>query len=245
MVVDAVRPRPASEVTGPHAETLALAQAALEGGRLEDTHRQALSVLEPGDAGPAAESRAHHLLGWVALKEGKGRAALDHFSQVHGRPVETHALAAAFSLVGDEPRAVTFWEMAWREGASRTVLHEFAGSLIRLGRVSEALRLPGLEPALAFTCAERVLFIRGAYSEAAQLGEEALKHVPDATLAYDAACAFARARHVSDAMRLLRRASELGFRDADYAASDEDLAPLHGHPAFESWLTELRESLAS
>jgi hypothetical protein len=47
---------------------------------------------------------------------------------------------------------------------------------------------------------------------------------------------------VRDALRLLERARELGFRDAAYAASDEDLAPLHGLPAFESWLTALRQS---
>jgi Zn-dependent protease len=246
MMVDAFRATPGDEMTGPHAQTLAQARAALDAGQLEDARRLGVSVLEASEpAGQDAESRAHHLLGWVALKEGKGRTALDHFSQVHRRPVEPHALAAAFSLIGDDGRAVGYWELAWREGGNRTVLHEFAGTLIRLGKVNEALRLPGVEPAAAFTCAERVLFIRGAYSEAAALGEQALQHAPDATIAYDAACAFARARNVSDAVRLLRRASALGFRDAAYAASDEDLAPLHGHPAFESWLTELRESPAS
>jgi hypothetical protein len=147
--------------------------------------------------------------------------------------------------VGDDARAVTLWEMAWRETGDRTVMHEFAGCLIRLGKVQAALRLPGVDVAGAFTCAERVLFIRGAYSEAAAVGEEALRHVPDARIAYDAACAFARARNAADAVRLLRRASELGYRDAAYAASDEDLAPLHGHPGFEEWLAELRQSAAS
>lgn len=232
-------------VKGPHAETLAQAQAAMAEGRMDDARRLGLSVLDANDVPAEARGRAHYLLGWVALKEGKGRPALDHFSQVHGQNVEAHALAAAFSLVGDDARAVTLWEMAWRETGDRTVMHEFAGCLIRLGKVQAALRLPGVEPAGAFTCAERVLFIRGAYSEAAAVGEEALRHVPDPRIAYDAACAFARARNEADAVRLLRRASELGYRDAAYAASDEDLAPLHGHPGFEEWLAELRQSAAS
>jgi len=245
-LVAGVRQPSGGEVKGPHAQTLAQAGEAMVAGQLDEARRLALSVLEAGEpAGPDAESRAHHLLGWVALKEGKGRAALDHFSQVQRQQVERHAVAAAFSLVGDDARAVTLWEMAWRETNDRTVLHEFAGALIRLGKVPAALRLPGVDPAGAFTCAERTLFIRGAYSEAASVGEQALQYAPNPDIAYDAACAFARARMLSDAVRLLRRASELGFKDAEYAASDEDLAALHGHPAFEEWLTELRLSQAS
>ncbi len=234
------------EAQSPLAQVLQQAQEALSKTELQEARRLASSVLEGGPAlTPDLASRAHYLLGWVALKEGQGRAALDHFSQVQRQPVETHALAAAFSLVGDETRALPLWEMAWRDTGDRTVMHEYAGSLIRAGKEAQALRLPGVNPADAFSCAERVLFIRGAYSEAAAMGEAALAHAPNPTIAYDAACAFARAQNVTDAVRLLHRARDLGFRDGAYAASDEDLAPLHGHPAFEAWLTDLRQSASS
>jgi Zn-dependent protease len=234
-------------LTGPLAEKLREAKLALDAGRLDDARRLGTSVLEAeeGLTVPLA-SHAHYLLGWVALKESQGRAALDHFSQVQGvPPVEPHAVAAACSLVGDDARAVGWWEQAWKMSANRTVLHEYAGTLVRLSREQEALRLPGVDPAAAYACAQSVLFNRGAYSEAAAVGEAALQRAPSATLAYDAACAYARARNVPDAVRMLHRASELGFKDGDYAASDADLAPLHGHPAFEAWLTELRQSAAS
>lgn len=236
----------AAKLRGPLAEKLREAQAALRDGRLDDARRLGAQVLET-EAGltPQLTSHAHHLLGWVALKEGHGRPALDHFSQVQGMPVEPHAVAAAFSLVGDDVRAVEWWKQAWQTSSDRTVMHEYAGTLIRMGREQDALRLPGLDPAAAYTCAERVLFIRGAYSEAAAVGEAALRHAPNATIAYDAACAHARARNAPEAMRMLRRATELGFNDGAYAASDADLAPLHGHPEFEAWLTELRQSAAS
>jgi Zn-dependent protease/tetratricopeptide (TPR) repeat protein len=240
-----VRGPEAEAVPGDHplAQALREAQAALKEGRLDEARRLGLLLLESEPAaGPALRSRAHHLLGWVCLKEGRGRPALDHFAQVSGQLVEPHALAAAFSLVGDDARAVALWEHAWRESKDSTVLHEWAGSLIRAERTAEALRLPGVDPAAAFACAERVLFIRGAYSEAAQVSEAALAHAPRADIAYDAACAYARAHNVRDALRLLERASELGYRDADYAASDEDLAPLHGQPGFEQWLARLRQS---
>jgi Zn-dependent protease len=237
----------AGAMEGALAGKLREAKVALDAGRLDDARRLGSAVLEGGEEGltPQLASHAHHLLGWVALKQGQGRPALDHFSQVQGLPVEPHAVAAAFSLVGDDGRAVDWWRQAWQVSSDRTVMHEYGGTLIRLGRTEEALKLPSVDPAAAFSCAERVLFIRGAYSEAAAVGEAALKYSPNATLAYDSACAYARARNVPDALRMLRRASELGFRDGPYAASDEDLAPLHGHPDFEAWLTELRQSAAS
>ncbi|WP_141592883.1 MULTISPECIES: M50 family metallopeptidase [unclassified Myxococcus] len=248
VVAEALRNGQAQSVPleGPLAEKLREARAALDAGRMDEARRLGASVLEANEGlTPRVASHAHHLMGWIALKEGQGRQALDHFSQVQGLPVEPHAVAASFSLVGDDARAVEWWKQAWQSSSDRTVMHEYAGTLIRMGRESEALKLPGLDPEAAFSCAERVLFIRGAYSEAAAVGEAALHHAPSATLAYDAACAHARARNVPDAMRLLRRATELGFTDGAYAASDEDLAPLHGYPAFEEWLTELRQSAAS
>jgi hypothetical protein len=251
VVADALRGGGGGEkdgaLEGALAEKLREAKVALDAGRLDDARRLAAVVLEGGEEKltPQLASHAHHLLGWVALKQGQGRPALDHFSQVQGLPVEPHAVAAAFSLVGDDGRSVDWWRQAWQMSSDRTVMHEYGGTLIRLGRTDEALKLPGVDPAAAFSCAERVLFIRGAYSEAAAVGEAALRYSPSATLAYDSACAYARARSVTDALRMLRRASELGFRDGAYAASDEDLAPLHGHPEFEAWLTELRQSAAS
>ncbi|WP_342376245.1 site-2 protease family protein [Myxococcus stipitatus] len=235
-----------SPLESPLVAKLREAKIALDAGRLEDARRLGGLVLEGGESlSPEMASHTHHLLGWVALKEGHGRQALDHFSQVQGRQVEPHAVAAAFSLVGDDARALDWWKQAWQMSSDRTVMHEYAGTLIRLGRTEEAMKLPNVEAAAAFSCAERVLFIRGVYSEAAAVGEAALQYAPSASIAYDAACAFARARNVPDAVRMLRRASELGFKDKAYAASDSDLSALHGQPAFEEWLTELGQSAAS
>ncbi|MFL5318618.1 MAG: M50 family metallopeptidase [Myxococcaceae bacterium] len=228
-----------------HPSELAYKQAVDEyqAGRLDrakDLGEKALSL----DMTPALRARFHYMLGWIAVKAGEGRIALDHFSQVQGQKVEPQALGAAFSLIGDEGRALPLWELAYRETQDPTILHEWAGSLIRAGRDSDARRIHGVEMATAYRCAERLLFIRGEFQQAAEVGLKGLDERPSANTAYDVACAFARAGDKEAAIRLLQRAMELGFRDAEYASSDSDLTSLHGHPAFTALLNALRKNAA-
>ena len=211
-------------------------------GQLEPAKQLGEQALEAATSDPKLRSRIHHLLGWIAIKQGDGDAALSHFSQVDGEAIEPQALAAAFSLVGDEARAIPLWERAYGQTHDATVLHEWAGALIRDNRMDDARRLPGVDMSLAYTCAERVLFIRGNFAEAARVGLLALEENPKAETAYDTACALARAGDVEGALRLLDRAAELGFRRKAVAAADPDLAPLHADPRFQSWLTRLGNS---
>jgi tetratricopeptide (TPR) repeat protein len=220
------------------------AQTLYRQGQLPSAKQVAEQALEAASSQPRLRSQIHHLLGWIAVKEGNGRAALDHFSQIQGRSVEPHALAAAFSLIGDEERALPLWELAYRESRDTTILHEWAGTLIRAGRVEQARKLPGVDMALAYTCAERVLFIRGEFTTAAQIGVAALEENPSADRAYDVACAMARAGDTQGALRLLERAAELGFQKVTVAASDPDLASLHTEPRFQAWLSQLQNSVA-
>lgn len=225
----------------PSGTLLLQARAAYETGKLDEARRDAQAVLET-DAPPQAAANAHHLLGWIALKEGQGREALDHFSQMNRQPVENHALAAAFSLIGDDLRALALWELAFRETGDRTVLHEWAGALIRQGRTEDARRLPGVDMAAAFACAQRVLFIRQELAAAARVGEDAMREKPSAQTAYDTACAFARLGKVDEALRHLEQANTLGFTDGDYASKDPDLERVRSDPRFIAWLARLKES---
>lgn len=207
--------------------------------------RESAEALAAQDTSPPVRSRAHHLLGWIALKEGEGRRALDHFSQVQGRGVEKQALAAAFSLVGDDARALPLWQQAYESSRDPTILHEWAGALLRTGQVEQASRLPGVDLGKAYACAERVAFLRGNFTRAAELGLAALDRHPSAEAAYDVACALARAGELDRAVLVLERARDLGFRDAEYARTDADLAALHGHPGFERWLAALGKSASA
>jgi Zn-dependent protease len=233
-----------TEPDRPPPPQLAEAESLFRAGKL-DAARDLASELLRGDPPVGVRSGVHHLLGWVALKEGEGRRALDEFSQVQGRPIEPQAVAAAFSLVGDDARAIPLWEQAARQSRDPTILHEWAGALIRQGNVPAASALPGVDLATAYERAERVAFLRGAYSEAARFGEESLARRPSAARSYDVACAYARAGDVRRAMALLARARELGYSDREAAASDPDLAPLAREPGFQEWLASLGKSAAS
>ena len=233
-----------TEGGGPAPPQLLEAEARFRAGDLDRARALASALLE-GDLPVATHSRIHHLLGWVALKEGDGRHALDEFSQVQGGPVEPQAVAAAFSLIGDDERAIPLWEQAARQSRDPTILHEWAGALIRRGDAQAAAAIPGVDLGTAFERAERVAFLRGAYSEAARFGEESLGRRPSAARAYEVACAYARAGDVRRAMALLLRARELGYSDREAAASDPDLVSLAGEPAFQEWLNSLGKSAAS
>jgi Zn-dependent protease len=217
------------------------ARAHLGKGELIEAWRKAKAVVDQQGLSAAVRSRAEHLLGWIALKEGKGRLALDHFSLVSGQRVEREALAAAFSLIGDDMRALPLWELAYREGPNATLLHEWAGTLLRLGRVDEAKRLKSLDLAAAYNFAERVFFLREQYGLAKEAGQTAFELSPSPQRAYDVACACARSGEREEALAWLDKASGLGFSDVAQAERDPDLAPLRG-PGFDAWRHRLQES---
>src|SRR5450432_2025348 len=129
-------------------------------------------------------SRLHLLAGWVSLKLGEGRRALDHFSMAPGAQVPPHALAAAFSLIGDDVRALPLWQAAAAKTPDATLLHELAGTLIRLGREREALALPGVKVTPAYECAEGVLVVRGDFAGAARVLEASNGAEPTVGKAY-------------------------------------------------------------
>lgn len=244
MLMRALRGEPVEAPRHPYDLAFDKAKKHYREGELDRARGVAEQLLVAADPepSPTLKSQAHHLLGWIELKEGRGRGALEHFAGVQHQRMESHALAAAFSLVGDDEKALSLWELAWKETRDRTVLHEYAGVLLRTRSEAEAARLPGVDLALAYTCAVRVLSIRGDFGQAGQLADQGSSQMPHFQLAYDGACALARAGDLDGALRLLERAAAHGFKDWDYAASDADLERLHRDARFPSFLARVRES---
>lgn len=230
---------PADAPESPNEQALTRAETLFREGKL-DQARGLCEQLLAQELQASQQARAHHVLGWVELKEGHGREALNHFGRVQSMSVAPEALAAAFSLVGDEERAVPLWHMAATTSNNPTLRHELAGALIRAGRVADARRLPDVRMSTAWTAAERVWTLRGELEKAATAAEEAFQAEPSAPLAYDAACAWARAGQAPAAMRMLQLASQNGFKDLHHALGDPDLESLQQTPDFRAWVEELK-----
>ncbi len=62
----------------------------------------------------------------------------------------------------------------------------------------------------------------------------------NATAHYNLACSLALSRRKADALRTLRHAVHLGYRDFDWMEQDPDLEPLKNHPEFVALLEQLK-----
>src|SRR5476649_2172680 len=109
---------------------------------------------------------------------------------------------------------ITFYESVLRRDPRYADVVEILGGLyIKVGRVTDGLRM------------DRKL----------------VKLQPDnATAHYNLACSLALVKRKADALRSLRRAIELGYRDREWMAEDPDLAGLKTSPAFQALLVELK-----
>ncbi|MBL8956404.1 MAG: peptidase M50 [Myxococcaceae bacterium] len=223
----------------PLEEAFAHAEGLYRDDNVEEAERVARPLLS-ADLQPELRSHVHVLLGWVSLKRGRGRAALDHFSQSPGAQVPPQALAAAFSLIGDDVRAAPLWEQAAQATKDPTLIHEYSGALIRLGRLADVRRLPNLHLPAAWQAAERVYLARDDFEGAARIAEARFAAEPSAATAYTAACRWAQAQKPDDAMRLLAAAAQHGFDDLARALSDEALSPLRAHAGYIAFLEGLR-----
>ncbi len=217
------------------------AQTKYKEGKLEEAGGLLKTVGEQ-DLQPQLRARVHDLLGWVAVKRGEGRAALDHFAQVQGLTVAPQALAAAFSLIGDEARALPLWEKAAKATKDPTLLHEWAGSMIRDGNPTQARGISGVNLALAHAAAARTWFVRGKHAEAAEANEASFREEPNSERAYDAACAWALAGRPDDALRMLELAAKAGVVRAEKARWDPELVSLRTDARFVAWLKDLETS---
>jgi tetratricopeptide (TPR) repeat protein len=62
------------------------------------------------------------------------------------------------------------------------------------------------------------------------------------TAHYNLACSLALSRRKADALRTLRQAVQLGYRDFDWMEQDPDLEVLKTHPEFMALLAQLKPS---
>ncbi|MEY2881650.1 MAG: hypothetical protein RLZZ15_4030, partial [Verrucomicrobiota bacterium] len=109
---------------------------------------------------------------------------------------------------------IAFYESILRRDAGYTDVIELLGGLYtKQGRIADGLKMD-----------RRLVRLQPA----------------NATAHYNLACSLALSRRPADALRVLRQAITLGYRDREWMAQDPDLAELKTHPAFVALVAELK-----
>ena len=82
---------------------------------------------------------------------------------------------------------------------------------------------------------------QGRIADGLKMDRKLVKLQPqNATAHYNLACSLALSKRKTDALRELREAVQLGYRDFDWMQQDPDLDALKNHPEFHALLTALK-----
>jgi len=84
-----------------------------------------------------------------------------------------------------------------------------------------------------------IFTVKGRYSDGLQIDKKLVQLRPsDALVHYNLACSFALLKRPDQALKALRRAVELGYRDFRYMREDRDLEAIRHDPRFRQLLRE-------
>jgi hypothetical protein len=96
-------------------------------------------------------------------------------------------------------------------------------------------------------CTEVIEILGGIYTKVGRIADglrmdrKLVRLQPDnPTAHYNLACSLALSRRNSDALRALRRAVVLGYRDLEWMSQDPDLQGLKDNPGFEAIVEKLK-----
>jgi Zn-dependent protease len=168
----------------------------------------------------------------------------DRLQAVYG-----HA-ALVRSLTGFEkdqlPRAIHVMEYSYATKPSPDLNFTLANALMIAGRFQDAGSLIARQQnhqyaAAAYKALQVAAFHSGDYSLSADAGRQAFERTKEPGVAYNIACAEARAGRADEALAWIERAVEMGYRDVKAMASDPDLETLRSRPEFEAICGRLRE----
>jgi Zn-dependent protease len=154
------------------------------------------------------------------------------------------------SLTGFEkdqlPRAINLMEYSYATAPSPDLNFTLANALMIAGRFQDAgsLIMRQQNPkyaAAAYKTLQVAAFHSGDYNLSAEAGRQAFERAKEAGIAYNIACAEARAGRADEALAWIERAVEMGYRNVDAMVSDSDFETLRSRPEFEAICGRLRE----
>lgn len=229
--VQAARARPDADL-----DALGAAREAARAGDAEGVLDRAAPVVAGDAPGRVRQAAAHmtidallhagrHAEAWEAVRDPRLDVLLAPI--LLGRVLATHPDHDAVE------RVVRDWVDRTGDRRARGVAAVVLAAHGRTREAAATIRSGAVDAPVAVDVQERLLR-DGAARSAADLGWHLLADAPEPlqspVLAYNTACAYARAGDVPAAVQALHRARRLGFADVDQIAQDPDLAPLHDHP---------------
>jgi Zn-dependent protease len=145
------------------------------------------------------------------------------------------------------PRAIPVIEHLYAASPSPDLNFTFANALIVAGRLHEALPLIARQQQPeyadgAYKMLQIAAFHSGEFELSAEAGRQSFERTKDPEVAYNIACAEARAGRADEALAWIGRAVEMGYYDGAAMASDPDLETLRSRPEFEAIRGRLREA---
>jgi len=168
----------------------------------------------------------------------------DRLQAVYG-----HA-ALVRSLTGFErdrlPRAIHVMEYSYATKPSPDLNFTLANALMIAGRFQDAASLIARQQnhqyaAAAYKTLQVATFHSGDYTLSVEAGRQAFERTKEPGIAYNIACAEARAGRADEALTWIERAVEMGYRDVEAMVSDSDLETLRSRPEFGAIRDRLRE----
>jgi len=193
------------------------------------------------------EEEAHRILLIGLILGGdieQAKKEADRLQAVYGHTALLRALAG---FERDQlPRAIPVIEYSYPTSPSPELNYTFADVLIAAGRLREASELIARQQnpryaAASYVALQTAAFNSGEFDLSSEAGRQALERKKDPAIAYNIACAEARAGRADEALVWIERAVEMGYRAVEAMASDSDLETLRSRPEFEAICERLRE----
>src|SRR5882672_814628 len=212
------------------ATAVQLAKEALNSARSVEMKEEAQRILLQG------------LILGADIEQAKKEA--DRLQAVYGH---TSLLQALASFERNQlPRAIPVIEYSYATAPSPDLNFTFANALIIAGRFQEAQQVIARQQqpeyaAGAYKMLQIAAFHSSEHALSAEAGRQAFERTREPEIAYNIACAEARASHADEALAWIERAVEAGYRNIDALASDPDFEILRSRPEFEAICGRLRK----
>lgn len=191
-------------------------------------------------------SEASRLLIFIFIKQARYKEADEELTRFNGLFGPEYFLQGYLSYEKEEMRrAIPDLKKAFDQSSDYQVGLMLSQALMAEKRYAEVLdlcQLSVMSPSL-FALSRNLqidAFQNDQFEIAGKAGALAYEQKPDPTVAYNAACAFARASDSAQALAWLEKAIASGFSDGNLLDTDPDLQSIRSQPEFDHLLERIR-----